>query len=177
MRAAPIIVALALSSAVLAARDDRSILFDEDANFPSFKTFTLSDGQMTSERPELKFPIVIKTIGDTIRAALTARGLKEVPLRPDLVVEYSVDAVDWGIGPFGRATPVLPPGARGGRGRGMQVDFTEATLVIDLKHGDPGLLVWRGVYRDAENVASKLADALPGDAKTLLSQYPPKKTE
>ncbi len=167
-------VVLALATAVLLA-DDHSVIFDEDVDFSIFKTFTMRAGRMTSERPELSFPAVMKTIGQAIRTSLTARGLKEVADRGDLLVEHSVAGVDYGIGPFGRPNAIRP-GPRGGRGgRAMQVDFTEATLVIDLKHGDPETLLWRGVFHDTENDARKLAEALPKDAATLLSQYPPQR--
>jgi hypothetical protein len=36
-------------------------------------------------------------------------------------------------------------------------------------------LVWRGIYRDDEQNASKLSDRLPGDIKKLFEEYPPKK--
>jgi hypothetical protein len=159
-----------LSTVVLAA-DDRTVLFDEDVNFAAFKTFTLKPGTITSARPELTSAIATKSLEGAIRDALTARGLKEVADQADLLVEHSVTAVDWNISPFGRPNPV---GGRG-RGAGAPVDFTEATLVIDLKAGDPLALVWRGVYRDEEKDAGKLADALPKDAASLLSSYPPRK--
>jgi len=176
VRSFALAVALTLSSAVLLA-DDHSVIFDEDIDFSIFKTFTLREGAMRSDRPELKFPAVMQNLGGAIRAALTARGLKEAADRADLVVEYSVTGQDYDIGPFGRANAVRS-GSRGGRGAGAiggQVDFTEATLVIDLKRREPDELLWRGVYHDTEDQAAKLADALPKDAVTLLSQYPPRK--
>ncbi len=168
-------VALLLSATVLVA-DDHSVIFDEDVDFSTFKTFTMRDVRVESDRPELKFPAVTKTLGEAIRAALLARSLKDVPDKGDLVVESSVTGVDYGIGPFGRAN-VIRSGARG-RGQaasGATVDFTEATLVIDLKLASSGALVWRGVYHDTEHDAQKLAAALPKDATTLLSKFPPAK--
>jgi hypothetical protein len=166
---------VALSAAVLLA-DDHSIIFDEEVDFSTFKTFTMRDGRVTSDRPELNFPAAQKTLGEAIRTALTTRGLKEVADKADLVVEHSVAGVDYSIGPFGRANAIQPgQRGRGGRASMGQVDFTEATLVIDLKRGDPGTLVWRGVYHDTENDARTLAVELPKDAAKLLSQYPPRR--
>lgn len=177
MRATPLwCVVLVLSSAVLVA-DDHSVLFDEDVDFSIFKTFTVREGRMASERPELNFPAVMKTLGEAIRATLASRGLTENPGRADVAVEYSVTGVDYNIGPFGRPNAIRPGqrGGRGSRGNAVPVDFTEVTLVIDLKHGDPGTLVWRGVYHDTENDARTLAEALPKDAAKLLSPYPPQR--
>ena len=164
---------VALSAAVLLA-DDHSIIFDEDVDFSIFKTFAMREGRVTSERPELNFPAAQRTLAEAIRTSLTARGLKEVADKADLYVEHSVAGVDYGIGPAGRANVIQPGGrGRGGRASALQVDFTEATLVIDLKQADRGTLVWRGVYRDKENDARRLAEELPKDATKLLSQYPP----
>lgn len=168
-------IALLVSSAVLLA-DDHCVLFDEDVNFSVFKTFTVHVARTTSDRAELNSPVGLKAVGEAIRAALMAKGLKDVPDRADLVVEYSVTGVNYNIGPFGRPN-VVTPQPRGGRGSRdpAPVDFTEATLVIDLSHGDPATLLWRGVYHDTEKDAGNLAQTLPKDAATLLSQYPPRK--
>lgn len=170
------VVIVAVSSSLLVA-DDHSVIFDEDVDFSTFKTFSLRDGRMRSERSELNFPAVLTTLKETIRAALKAHGLTEASGSADLIVEHIVTGVDYRIGPFGRAN-VVRQGAPG-RGRNPisvgQVDFTEAALVIDLKRADSGALVWRGVYNDSEKDAQKLADALPNDAATLLSHWPTRK--
>jgi hypothetical protein len=169
-------VVLALSSVVLLA-DDHTVLFDEDVDFSNFKTFIVRDGHISSDRPELNFPAVMKTLTGTIRQALVASGLRETAANADLVIEYRVTGVDFNIGPAGRAN-AMRPGQRGRGGRGgpaAQVDFTEATLVIDMTRGDAGALLWRGVYRDNERDAGKLAEALPKDAAKLLTQYPPRR--
>jgi hypothetical protein len=165
-----------LSSAVLVA-EDHCVLFDEDVNFSAFKTFTVHVGSMTSDRPELNFPVLVKTLGDAVRGSLSASGLKEAADRADLVVEYSVTGVDYNIGPFGRPSVVTPAprGGRGSRSNAGPVDFTEATLVVDLSHGTPATLIWRGVYHDSEKDAGTLAATLPKGATKLLSQYPPRK--
>jgi hypothetical protein len=165
------VLAVLFASAVLAA-DDHSVIFDEDVDFSTFKTFTMRKGRMTSDRPELNFPVVLDVLGGVIRKTLIAKGLKEGDDRADLVVEYSVKAVDFSIGPFGRANEM-----RGGRGRvgASQADFTEATLVLDLTRRDPDTLLWRGVYRNAEPEPGKVAELLPRNAVTLLAQYPPRR--
>jgi hypothetical protein len=49
------------------------------------------------------------------------------------------------------------------------------TFQIDMKRRDTNGLIWHGVYTDEEANAAKLAERLPGDAKKLISEYPPKK--
>jgi hypothetical protein len=81
------------------------------------------------------------------------------------------------------ARPIEP--ARGGGRRGRATDpqstnpvgFVEGVLVIDMIAGTPGTLVWRGVYRDNEKSSAKFSDKLPGDARKLLSEYPPKRKQ
>jgi hypothetical protein len=177
VRAPVTCVVLLLSAAVLsAAADDHTVFFDEDVNFATFKTFTISGGKVESARPQLKYPAVMAAIGETIRAALTKSGLKEIT-RGDLDVDFTVTADDYVIGPFGRVSQA-PMEARGRRGVtivGAAVDFTEATLVIDMRQSTSRELVWRGVYRDSEDDALKLADAQSKNAARLLAQYPPRK--
>jgi hypothetical protein len=91
------------------------------------------------------------------------------------MADFSVSGLDFVIGPFGKPNPVVS-GQRGrGRASSTTVDFTEATLVIDLKDARTSTLIWRGVYHDTENEARRLAEALPKDAATLVAEYPPKK--
>jgi hypothetical protein len=168
-------VALALSAVVLA--DDHSVIFDEDVDFSLFTTFAVGGSHIDSARPELNFPAVIRSVGQAIRAALTSKGLKEVPDHADLVASVDVTGVDYAVGPFGRPNAIQP--GRNGRGAGasLAADFTELTIVVDLNRGTPPVLVWRGVYHDTEREARKLAEALPRDAAALLEQYPPKKAK
>ena len=166
-----------LASATLLA-DDHVVLFDEDVDFSVFKSFIVGGGQMKSDRAELKFPAVMSALAEAIRTGFAARSLKESSDRSDLMVDFIVTGVDYAIGPFGRANIVSGGrGRRGAPGAGMAVDFTEATLVIDVKDMRTSTLIWRGVFHDTENDARKLADALPRDAATLVAQYPPKKKQ
>jgi len=174
-RAFAVCAVIALSSAILLA-DDRVVLFDEDVDFSTFKTFIIGSGRMKSDRPELNFPAVLTSLAEAIRSGLKHKSLKEVSDNAGLTVDFSVTGVDFVIGPFGKPNPVAQ-GQRGGRGRAgsATVDFTEATLVIDLKDGRSNTLIWRGVYHDTEDAAQRLAEALPKDAATLVAEYPPKK--
>lgn len=165
-------IALVLFSAVLAA-DDHSVIFDEDVDFAAFGTFTVRPGSIVSSRPELNFPAVARALADSARTAMGQRGLKETAANADLVVDFKVTGVDYSIGPFGRPNAINGPRGRGGRGG--QVDFTEATLVLDVSRREPEELVWRGVFHDSENDAGKLAAELPKDVAKLLADFPPKR--
>jgi hypothetical protein len=175
MRGVPRLVALLFSSAVVLAADDRSVLFDPDVDFSAFKTYVLYEGKVQSRQPEITSQITLKRIADAIHTALASKKLKNTSDQPDLIVEYSVTTADFQVGPWGRASPV------GGFGRGrvtteaQRPDFTDATLVLDMKAGPDRELVWRGVYNDTEGDLGKLAQALPKDAATLLAEYPPKR--
>jgi hypothetical protein len=172
MRALLLSAILAAASAMLVA-DDHTVLFDEDVDFSSFKTFRLDSGRMKADRPELNFPALMTTLSEVIGSGLKARGLQPVSDAPNLTVDFSVTGVDYAIGPFGR--PSIVSGGRGRRGGGAPPDFTEATIVIDMKEAPSGTLVWRGVYHDTEDDAKRFADVLPKDAAVLISEYPPKR--
>src|SRR5688500_9063649 len=132
-------LALVLAPVVLLA-DDHSVIFDEDVDFSIFKTFTMREVRMTSSRPELNFPAVVKSISDAMRTSLTSVGLKDTDTGADLIVECQVSGKDFNIGPWGRPNTVGPgSGGGGGRGRGASsapVDFTEVTMVLDLIRAD-----------------------------------------
>jgi hypothetical protein len=171
-------IVLVASATVLLA-DDHTVLFDQDVDFSAFKTFALGDRHMESSRPELNFPAVMRSVEQAVRASLIDKGLENAPGLADLVATVDVKGVDYAIGPFGRPNAIASEGGGGRRGRGapLAVDFTEITLVIDLYHGTPGVLVWRGVYHDTEKEARKLAESLPKDTAALLTEYPPKKSK
>jgi uncharacterized protein DUF4136 len=169
-------IALLLSSAALVA-DDRTVLFDRSVDFAAFKTFTVHDAPVSSKRPELNSPITIKNVTDAIRAGLVAKGLKETADPADLTVEYGITSTDFDVSPWGVIRPI--DGGRGRRGGGAEAppnpDFTDATLVVDLKAGQPSALIWRGVYNHTQKNAMELTLAFPLTVGKLLSDYPPKK--
>lgn len=160
-----------LSAAALRA-DDRSVTFDKTLDFATVKTFAIHETKVTSSRPELSNALFARQIGDAVRQALVTKGLKEKSDHPDVVVETDVTGIDYVIGTAGRANPQPPnaPPSRFG-----PVAFTEGTLVVDLMMGEPGKLIWHGVYRRPRESAAKLAEKMPEDATKLLSEYPPKK--
>ena len=170
-------LAVLCAASVLNA-DGQSVSVDRNVDFSTFKTFSMRDGRIRSDRSELKLPAVMSSLREAIRTALTGRGLTEANGPADLIVEHSVTNVDYRFSSFERVHMVRE-GVRGVRGSDSvnpgQVDFTQATLVIELKRGDTGALVWRGVYHYSENDTRQLALALPGDAAKLVTQYWPKR--
>src|SRR5881394_1195710 len=137
------LTAVFAASAVLAA-DDHCVLTDDDLDYAQFKTFTAAVPRITSERPELNFPALLQTLTETINKTMLATGLKETRAA-QLTVEAAISTVDYELGSFGRAN-VVNRGRTGPGGRqSSQVDFSEATLVIDLKREVTHALVWRGV--------------------------------
>ena len=74
--------------------DDKNTEFDPKTDFSKFKTFTLRNGQIEAQAPELNSPLVKKKIEDAIRSQLTAKGLMEVEGRPDLVVNFRLGAAN-----------------------------------------------------------------------------------
>src|SRR5262249_3097033 len=142
---------------VIALRaDDHSVEFDHHTNFSTLTSFALHEGKVNSPSPELNNPLLVQKIGDAIRTALVAKGLRETASNPDLLVDYSVVGEDFSVQ------------------RGGAAAFSLGTLVIDLTKREPKTLVWRSVYRDKESTNSRLAQTLPRNAAKLLSQFPPR---
>jgi hypothetical protein len=149
-----------VSSAWLSA-DDLSVVVDPKADFSTFKTFAVRAGKIESAKPEIDNSLFAKKLTRTIREALTAKGLKEVTGRPDLMVDYTITSEDINTTQRG-----------GGRGTGPQpLRFTVGMLVIDMTRPGDQAPVWRGVYRDDERTGSKLVQKLPEDAEKLIAKY------
>ena len=164
--------------AVVSAADDHTVLFDRDIDFSTFRTFLVVAPTVSSVRPELKFPALTTSIVDVARETLVARGLSEGNASADLALTVWLFSVDYGIGPYGRPGVVNGPlRGRSGASSGLTVDYTEASLVIDLHRRSDRLLIWRGVYHDEEKDQGKFAGTLPKGAASLLSQYPPRKAK
>lgn len=160
-RLALIVVGLVLASAALAA-DDLSVQVDPRANLSLFKTFTIRHGTIGSDRPELDNPLFDKKLRTTIRLALTARGLNEVPENADVIVDFMLIGEDFSTSQRGFTRGTGPRPLR----------FTQGTLTIDLTRPGETTPVWRGVYRDDEQTGSRLMQKLPDDAKKLIARYP-----
>ena len=155
MRVTAVLMAVTLGAGLLVA-DDRTVDFDPHTDFSTLRTFAVRDGQVDSPEPELNNALVLTKIADTIRMELTSKGLRETVNNPDVIVDYRIS---------GRVYS---------EGRGGAISSSEGTLVIDLTKRETKALAWRAVYRDSERNSARLAQRLPGDAKRLLSEYPPK---
>jgi hypothetical protein len=145
--------------------DDHSINFDEKIDFSKIKTFSVREARSDNDRPDLNNALFLKSLGETIRGELKARGLTENIDRPDVVVDYRISGSDIDIVEHN-------PGIRGQRGL---IRYPQGTLAIDITIRDSNLLIWQALYRDVEDNATRLSRKLPQDAKKLLSQYPPRK--
>lgn len=150
---------------------------DRQQDFRSFRTFTLGGATVAINRPEIANPLIIERTSDAIRAALVARGLREVPQDADLRVDWSIRGQSFFVNEWGHAIPLLdgenrsPWQPRRGRGGGPD-SFTEGTLVIDMTQVSTGLLVWRGVHREKQRKVAGIADKLPAYARKMLARYP-----
>jgi hypothetical protein len=156
MRATALSIGLTLLCTIVLVADDRHVDFDQHTDFSTLKSFALHEGKVNSPNPELNNPLLVRKVGDAIRAALVAKGLRETATDPDLIVDYSIVGEDFSAQ------------------RGGPAAFSQGTLVIDLVKREPKTLVWRSVYRDKESTNAKLAQALPRDVRESLSEYPPR---
>jgi hypothetical protein len=158
-----IVLATAMLFAPILFADSHHIEVDDNAEFSAFKTFAMREGRTTSRRAEINNKLLLKNLSDVIRSGLSAKGLIEAQDRPDLVVTFSL----------------AEEGQRGTVGRGLRnvqvISRSEGQLVIELTSRATNSLAWYGIYTDDERDAAKLAKRLPGDAKKLIAEYPPKK--
>jgi hypothetical protein len=172
MRVALLVLALSLSSPALRA-DDHIVDLDRQFDFSTLQTFSFGNTSIAIDRPEIRNPLIIERTTAAIRAALIARGLQETSTGADLNVAWTLSGQGFHVNPWGRALPV---DGRRGPGVGAATEtFIEGLLVIDMTQASTGLLLWRGVLRDKQNDAARLAQKLDGYAKKLLAGYPKQK--
>jgi Domain of unknown function (DUF4136) len=166
MRKLRILLLMALLLGTLAA-DERQVDFDQQTDFSQYKTFMIGAARITTNKPELKTPIVKERVESAIRSQLQQKGLREVSSQPDLIVNYSLGAAN-------KAEAQTWVGPRGRRRFTGVNRFTEGTLIIDLRDRPGRQLVWRGIYRDDERDAAKVSHKLPDDIRKLFDKYPKK---
>lgn len=164
----------------LPAAADQVVDFDHDIDFSTISTFALRNTTVGIDRPEIRNPLVLQKVTDTVRATLTARGLKETSSSADVIVDWTVSGQRYAINEWGHAIPLdevrgerRPP--PGNPWRDLPESFVEGVLVVDLSVQSSGLLIWRGVYRNREKSSGRLAQQLPSYVKKLVSGYPPRK--
>ena len=150
---------LLLLAPVFAA--NKRVEVDPSTDFAAFKTFAVREGVASSRHPEINNKLTLRKVEDVVRARLAASGLKETSDPPDLIVTFNVTEAGQ------RGAP--PPGQRGA------VRLSVGTLIVDMTRRDTKALIWHGVYSDSVNSPATLADRLPGNARKLLAEYPPKK--
>jgi hypothetical protein len=174
--AAFLAVAILLPGLLVAA--DHNVDFDPKIDFSKMKTFRIRNVRIGIQRPEINNPIVVANLTELVRVGLTSKMLKETSGEADVIVDITLNGVDYNVGPFGAARPIIDSGRgrRGGPAASTDpVDFTEADLVIDVSGAQPELLIWRGVSRTIERGNARLIQNLPSNAKKLLAEYPPKR--
>jgi len=176
MRTAALLVALLLISPVLVA-GDHVVDYDRTVDFSGIKTFAIRNSRVGIDRPEIRNSLVTDRANGAIRSALLARGLREVEQGADILVDWTLTGQGMFINPWGRAVPTgmgHTGGPSGGQGAAME-SFIEAMLVVDMTDHVSGLLIWRGVYREKQRDAVRIAQRLPDYAGKLLAGYPGKK--
>jgi hypothetical protein len=123
--------------------------FDRDADFSTYKTFAIRNGELNSRNPALNNDLVKRQIEGDIARDLTARGLAEASGRADLNVVYT----------FGSARKVeletYPAGWHGLGTRVVRAPFAEGTLVLDLRDPNTRSLVWRAIASEEKTTSPR----------------------
>ena len=160
---------LSLFAAHLALAQKITMEFDQAANFGSYKTFAIREGNLNSKYPALNSDLVKKRIDADIVKYLTAKGLTEVSGKADLNVRYQ----------FGAARRMeverYPAGWWGLGTRVVKVPYSEGTLVIDLRDPTTRSLVWRAIASEEKSDPAKIEGKLDDMVKKAFEKYPPKK--
>jgi hypothetical protein len=171
---------LSLATAVAVASETNDISFDSSVDFRGLGSFSIRDGEIRSDKPEIDNRLFRLRMQDDIRAALVKKGLKEDTAHPAVTFTYYF--YDKDVSAVERQPDTHLPGTRQPgsppipgvilRGGPNPVLYTEGTLVIDATDAT-GSLLWRGTWRDQERNGPRLSKSLSSDVRKLLSKYPP----
>ena len=144
--------------------------FDQAADFSKFKSFTLRDGTINAKAAALNNELVHKRIENDIRAALTAKGLFEATTgQGDLNVRFTLGAARR------NEVDVYPTGWYGLGRRRVVTQYTQGTLVIDLRDASKRELVWRAIASEEKNNPVDVERKIEDMVRKSFDKYPPKK--
>jgi len=160
------LVALAAGTAFAQKID---IEFDDAADFSHYKTFRIGEGQLKSKSPALNSDLTRRKIDGEIRKRLIEKGLTETSGQADLNVQFRLGSARR------NEVDAFPAGRYGLRTRRVVTQYTEGTLIIDLRDTSRRELVWRAVAVEDKGDPSKIADRLDDMVRKSIDKYPPKK--
>jgi len=168
MKLSLVVPLLALAAGTMLAQKV-DIEADESADFSKYKTFRIGEGQLKSKSPSLNSDLTRRKIENEIRKRLIEKGLSEVSGQPDLNVVFRLGSARR------NEVEAFPAGRYGLARRRVVTQYTEGTLIIDLRDTSKRELVWRAVAVEDKGDASKIADRLDDMVRKSIEKYPPKK--
>jgi len=156
--------------------------FDKAADFSRYKTYSVMKRPIPPAHP-----LAYESIMGVIDQQLTQKGLKEVPEKGDLLLQYTTGIESQTS--VSATTPILPSysgvpptldstmwtGNLGAPGGGMSSYVTEGELALEFVDAAQNKVVWRGVLKeriDAEQ-KSKTLDRIEKGVAKLLKDFPP----
>jgi hypothetical protein len=141
------IIIFFLLLAPLALRAQSVKIFSEDdVNWKSYKSFTLSAGELvTVVKKEVDKEKILEGIRQTISSELTSRGLEEKSEGGDLVIDFTAELVETTnveeLGPLGQAPADQP--VEMDQTRSWTQERRQGSLAMDVSDSKSGKTVWR----------------------------------
>jgi hypothetical protein len=158
------------------------------ANLAQYKTFGWGKSKLDVSNPVYKSELIDAKIKSSIKKEFAAKGVTYSANKPDMLVSYTGYTEEkqssnnnggrfytpfyypffYGFYPFGFYGMYGSPWVQS---QGSYT-FTEGTLIVDVKDGKSGKLVWRGtVQGSVDDVRSLNSDILRA-IKAIMKKYP-----
>lgn len=159
---------------------------DRDADFYSYRTYTWGEAVADVDNPVYRSDLISKNIKNAIEKEFAKRGIKFNNEEPDFIVSYQTfteekqqvrNRTPYGFGPYFplRFYPFYYgwgyPYAWGG-GFSEEENYTEGTLIIDIKDSKTKELVWRGSVKGNVEDVSSLQKQIQKGIKAIMKKYP-----
>ena len=142
---------------------------DESADFSRYKTFRIGEGQLKAKAPALNSDLTRRKIENEIRKRLIEKGLSEASGQPDLNVQFRLGSARR------NEVDAFPAGRYGRATRRVVTQYTEGTLIIDLRDTSKRELVWRAIAVEDKSDPAKISEHLDDMVRKSIEKYPPKK--
>jgi hypothetical protein len=158
---------------------------DQSANFSQYQTYAWGESKVDVSNPIYDSDLINKKIRATVENEFAKRGIRKNDADPDFVVSYHTyteekERVSGGYPYYG--SPFYPFGFypfafRWGylypwTSPQIKTEYTEGTLIIDIKDHQTEELVWRGSVSGSVDDVAGIRKQIEKGIKAIMKKYP-----
>lgn len=159
---------------------------DRSVDFSSYKSFSWGTSEIVAKNPVYNSDLISRNIKSTIENEFAKRGIVQDKKNPDFLVSFKTFTEEkltttggnafYGAYPFplrfypmgfGWGWPMY-----GSFSSPRSYEYTEGTLIVDVKDTRNDELIWRGVVSGNVDNAKKLQKQIQKGIRAIMKKYP-----